>query len=1231
MDDPAGITAQGTGSPTIVTVYENTFHAGGPCGVAYWNPVTNFFKWYGYGSGFQTGVDINRGAPVKVHAATSAVFGPGDVWLAKSGTPFIMQFAGTGTFREFQDISATWGVKVDQATADIWVTEPFSGNIILFDPATSAATRWNVGGQPTYLALDGAGRPYCAVASINQIVRVDPTNNEMVRWPIPGGGLSTSLSTGNLPNGVTVDAEGDIWFCETSSNEIGRLTPATDTMREYTKTGLSNPQLIESGGSGGLLQAFFAEGSGNAVSVLTRAEAMASITTVVTRTVSTVTPSTATLRFITKTRSPNTATITPAVFTVMGVDGTPSGTTQCEDGTPIPGIVRFPFPVAFGKSFHIPSGIGGVTTPFTVRGGSIGSDTHFQVKSCAIIAPADADDDGVSDSDDNCINKPNPGQEDADGDGRGDVCDNCPASSNPGQEDADRDGLGNACDPCPGDPINDGDADGLCANEDNCPFVANSDQADGDSDGVGNVCDNCRFSSNANQADGEGDAIGDVCDNCPSAPNPGQEDSDGDGSGDVCDLCPGFDDRADEDLDGVPDGCDKCPGFNDKADTDRDGVPDGCDNCRAVANSDQKDSDGDGAGDVCDNCPSDPNPDQTDTDGDGTGDECEPVKIKSIVDEGDCLEATIELVGDGVKGEVSINRGTSDRRIMTFNAGFDFPRSYAEAGLTATAPDHLHLGDNDGDGSPDLLAHSGPSAPVIFSAAGGQFTVVSLDLRSASGTQVFTSSSGAAVSTSIPGTLTFPAAGWTNITSFRWDTSFGVIDNLVVDFGSLEPVSVTPYSDSQLPETIDISALPDGDYTLCVSAMPDVGTIDTIRFDILNTLCSRPGSYEFFLNGVRLGSTPADPTNGCTCSPALQTFTVSDAGLLALAWNPLGGNTLSFTLTGNTVLSWVRAEVRSGSLKTSACLFDFGGGTCNVDDLCSATFIFDQGSLSGSAEVGFGRDESCRRFTKQGEERISINTPCNKPPDCTSAVASVTGCWPPNHKLVLLDVLGVTDPDGDPVTIAVTGITQDEPVQGEGLGSGKTCPDGVAVDVDGDGNPEAAGVRCERSGNPKVPGNGRVYAVGFLASDGRGGVCSGSVTFCVVHDQGNGMICIDDGQVYDSTQCPEAEGLGAGGDTRRVFSLEEFNNLTPEALFIRGDVDWDESLVITDGIRILRNLFLGRGPFDCPDAADVNDDGDLDISDAIALFSYLYLGGFAPPSPLFVIGVDPTEDALGCP
>lgn len=100
--------------------------------------------------------------------------------------------------------------------------------------------------------------------------------------------------------------------------------------------------------------------------------------------------------------------------------------------------------------------------------------------------------------------------------------------------------------------------------------------------------------------------------------------------------------------------------------------------------------------------------------------------------------------------------------------------------------------------------------------------------------------------------------------------------------------------------------------------------------------------------------------------------------------------------------------------------------------------------------------------------------------------------------------MGVTDPEGDSVTITVTGVTQDEPVKI--TGSGNTSPDAVI-------QAGAASVRAERLDT----GNGRVYQISFTADDGNGGSCTGAVTVGIPHSKKKGLTPIDDGQVYDST------------------------------------------------------------------------------------------------------------------
>jgi hypothetical protein len=174
-----------------------------------------------------------------------------------------------------------------------------------------------------------------------------------------------------------------------------------------------------------------------------------------------------------------------------------------------------------------------------------------------------------------------------------------------------------------------------------------------------------------------------------------------------------------------------------------------------------------------------------------------------------------------------------------------------------------------------------------------------------------------------------------------------------------------------------------------------------------------------------------------------------------------------------------------------------------------ATFTY-----AGDGGLGVDTIEAC--FTDQAGQEICSNIvekewirPPNQPPVCSAAAPSVAEIWPPNHKMVRVNVLAVTDLDGDPISIVITGITQDEPVNG--LGDGDTSPDGAGVGTN------AAQVRAERAGTPKVPGNGRVYHIHFQASDGKGGACSGVVKVGVPHDQRRGHVIVDGGELFNST------------------------------------------------------------------------------------------------------------------
>jgi hypothetical protein len=193
-----------------------------------------------------------------------------------------------------------------------------------------------------------------------------------------------------------------------------------------------------------------------------------------------------------------------------------------------------------------------------------------------------------------------------------------------------------------------------------------------------------------------------------------------------------------------------------------------------------------------------------------------------------------------------------------------------------------------------------------------------------------------------------------------------------------------------------------------------------------------------------------------------------DADTLTYAWAQVGGPAVSLSGANGVSPTFTAPQV------------DAGGATLEFD------LVVSDGAVAS------------------GADRVTVHVAnANDPPACAGARASSASIWPPNHRLVPVSIVGVTDPDDDTVTIAITDITQDEPVNA--LGDGDTGPDGFL-------EAGTALVRAERAG----AGNGRVYRLVFMASDGQNGTCTGTVTVAVPPSMRPGTLAIDDGQRYGS-------------------------------------------------------------------------------------------------------------------
>jgi hypothetical protein len=126
--------------------------------------------------------------------------------------------------------------------------------------------------------------------------------------------------------------------------------------------------------------------------------------------------------------------------------------------------------------------------------------------------------------------------------------------------------------------------------------------------------------------------------------------------------------------------------------------------------------------------------------------------------------------------------------------------------------------------------------------------------------------------------------------------------------------------------------------------------------------------------------------------------------------------------------------------------------------------------------------------------------PDNHAPDCSQARVEPAALWPPNHSMVPVEIVGVTDPDGDPVHFEIVQIVQDEAVGKDDVD--KRCADALIED-------SQVSLRAERSG-----ANGRVYELTFRARDARGAVCDGKVRVCVPSDSHGA--CIQDSLLFNS-------------------------------------------------------------------------------------------------------------------
>ena len=259
----------------------------------------------------------------------------------------------------------------------------------------------------------------------------------------------------------------------------------------------------------------------------------------------------------------------------------------------------------------------------------------------------------------------------------------------------------------------------------------------------------------------------------------------------------------------------------------------------------------------------------------------------------------------------------------------------------------------------------------------------------------------------------------------------------------------------------------------------------------------------------------------------VPTLSVSD---VTVTENILGGSNAVFTVTLSLPIP--------GPVTVKFATAD-GTATAGADyEATTGTLTIDAGKTTGTITVPIKSDlavEPDETFSvklsdptnanvSDGESTGTIRdivalTPAtvpNRPPVCTGAVVSPASLAPADHSFDLVTLSGVSDPDGDLVSIEIISVTQDEPLLG--TGPGDDSPDARRAAA-----PNTVELRAERAD----AGDGRLYSVGFVATDGKGGRCTGKAIVGVPRD--GGASPVDSGLQVNSFESVQAQQMRMPG------------------------------------------------------------------------------------------------------
>jgi streptogramin lyase len=203
----------------------------------------------------------------------------GDLWISDDGVAEIWQIhPPAGAYTVYQDMSYASDARMDGAGMIWWTDAGFESKLGRISPSAGTVTTWTLpeAGQLWGLAFDDNGLVWATDVFNDRVYSFAPGSGQLCAYPLPDGGASDYLlargttiwlgdnANGRIvkldpaadeftswqlladayPQGLALDANGDLWWADELRDELARLEPASNRVTAYALPAGTAPAMI---------------------------------------------------------------------------------------------------------------------------------------------------------------------------------------------------------------------------------------------------------------------------------------------------------------------------------------------------------------------------------------------------------------------------------------------------------------------------------------------------------------------------------------------------------------------------------------------------------------------------------------------------------------------------------------------------------------------------------------------------------------------------------------------------------------------------------------------------------------------------------------------------------------------------------------------------------------------------------------------------------------------------